>query len=57
MAKPTRILTVERDSDDGIFVTFTDGTTAGYVIEELLEMRRYREQTYDPQHLPQIIMG
>jgi len=57
MAKLTRIVTVERDGDDGIFVTFSDGTTAGYVIEELLEMRRYREQTHDPRHLPSKPVG
>jgi hypothetical protein len=57
MAKLTRIVTVERDSDDGIFVTFSDGTTAGYVIEELLEMRRFREQTYDPRNLPPNPLG
>ena len=43
MARPIKILTVEREGDDGIFVTFSDGTTAGYVIEELLGMRPHRE--------------
>jgi hypothetical protein len=33
-----------KDANDGILVTFSDGTIAGYVPEKLLEMRRYREQ-------------
>ena len=44
MAEPIRILNVERD-DDGLIVTFSDGTTAGYVTEELLELRPFREPT------------
>jgi hypothetical protein len=43
MAEPIRILTVERDGDDGLLVTFSDGTIAGYVTEELLELRPHRE--------------
>jgi hypothetical protein len=43
MVEPIRILTVELDCDDGIMVTFSDGTVAGYVIEELLELRPFRE--------------
>lgn len=39
-----QILAVERD-DDGLIVDFSDGTTAGYVIEELLELRPKRELT------------
>ena len=38
-----KILTVERDGDDGLVVTFSDGTRAGYVIEELLALRPHRE--------------
>jgi hypothetical protein len=45
MAEPIRILTVEREDEDGLIVTFSDGTTAGYVIEELLELRPFREPT------------
>ena len=45
MVEPVRILTVERDDEDGLFVTFSDGTTAGYVTEELLELRPFREPT------------
>ena len=41
--QPIRILTVERDGDDGLIVTFSDETTGAYVVEELLELRPYRE--------------
>ena len=37
-----QILNVEQDGDDGVFVTFSDGTAAGYVVEELLELRPIR---------------
>ena len=43
MAEPIQILTVERDDEDGLLVTFSDGTSAGYVTEELLELRPFRE--------------
>jgi hypothetical protein len=43
MEEPIQILTVERDGEDGLFVTFSDGTMAGYVAEELLELRPFRE--------------
>jgi hypothetical protein len=39
------ILTAERDGDDGLIVTFSDGTTGAYVAEELLELRPFRERT------------
>jgi hypothetical protein len=42
---PYGILTVERDGGGGLIVTFSDGTTAGYVTEELLELRPSREPT------------
>jgi hypothetical protein len=45
MAELIQILTVERDSEDGLTVTFSDGTVAGYVAEELLELRPFREPT------------
>ena len=41
------IVKVELDGNDGILVTFSDGTTAGYVVEELLDIRPIREQTAD----------
>jgi hypothetical protein len=43
MAEPIQILTVELDGEDGLLVTFSDGTIAGYVAEELLELRPHRE--------------
>jgi hypothetical protein len=49
MREPIRILTVERDDGDGLITTFSDGTTAGYVAEELLELRPKRELTEDSQ--------
>jgi hypothetical protein len=42
-SQPIRILTTKRDQDDGLIVTFSDGTTGAYVAEELLELRPYRE--------------
>ncbi|MGB6690475.1 MAG: hypothetical protein WBE76_21785 [Terracidiphilus sp.] len=44
MAETIWILTVERDGDDGLIVTFSDGTTGAYVVEELLELRPIRER-------------
>jgi hypothetical protein len=38
------IFKVEQEDKDGILVTFSDGTIAGYVTEELLELRPNREQ-------------
>ena len=43
MAEAGRIMTVEKDDGDGLIVTFSDGTTAGYVAEELLKLRPHRE--------------
>jgi hypothetical protein len=31
-----------------LIVVFTDGTTSGYVVEELLELRPYRETAKSP---------
>jgi hypothetical protein len=41
---PLQILTVEKDGGDGIMVTFSDGTIAGYVAEELASLRPIREK-------------
>jgi hypothetical protein len=38
-----QITKVELDADDGILVTFSDGTITGYVAEELIRLRPYRE--------------
>jgi len=37
------IAQVEKDGHDGLLVTFSDGTTAGYIVEELLALRPIRE--------------
>jgi hypothetical protein len=45
MYEPIQILTVERDGEDGLLAAFSDGTIAGYMAEELLELRPFREPT------------
>ena len=42
-----RIISVEQDGSDGVIVHFSDGSIAGYVVEELLDLRPAREG--DPQ--------
>lgn len=44
MEAKIKVLAVELDGTDGILATFSDGTTAGYVIEELLDLRPVRER-------------
>jgi hypothetical protein len=48
MPDETHIVKVEKDSHDGLIVTFSDGTTAGYVVEELLMLRPLREAVKEP---------
>src|ERR1022692_4497616 len=48
MPNEIRILKVEKDGEDGLIVTFSDGTTAGYVVEELLLLRPIREAVKEP---------
>ena len=48
MTKEIRILKVEKDGEDGVIVTFSDGTLAGYVVEELLLLRPIREAVKEP---------
>lgn len=43
MTSDIQVASVEMDDQDGIIVTFSDGTITGYVVEELLELRPYRE--------------
>jgi|HubBroStandDraft_5_1064220.scaffolds.fasta_scaffold676160_1 hypothetical protein len=38
------IVKVEQEGPDGVLVTFSDGTIAGYVVEELLDLRPVREK-------------
>ena len=49
-----KIQTVEPEGDDGLIVTFTDGTTTAYVTEELLALRPCREpiELYTPKNGP-----
>jgi hypothetical protein len=44
MKKEIQLLAVELDGKDGLVVTFSDGTTGGYVVEELLGLRPIRER-------------
>jgi hypothetical protein len=41
--KDIGILSVEKDGEDGLIVTFSDGTISGYLAQELLELRPNRE--------------
>ena len=43
-----KILSAEKDGDDGILVKFSDGTITGYVVEELLPLRPVREEMEEP---------
>jgi hypothetical protein len=38
------------DREDGVLVEFSDGTTSGYVVEELLELRPFRELASAPEN-------
>jgi len=44
MNEGIQLLAVELDGNDGLLVTFSDGTTGGYVVEELLGLRPVRER-------------
>jgi hypothetical protein len=52
MPHEIEIVHVERDSSDGIVVTFSDGTVGAYVVEELLELRPHREPVRLPKFIP-----
>lgn len=43
MANLVTISNVVKDGEDGLIVTFSDGTTGGYVVEELLLLRPVRQ--------------
>jgi hypothetical protein len=43
MANLVTISDVVKDGEDGLIVTFSDGTTGGYVVEELLLLRPVRQ--------------
>jgi hypothetical protein len=40
-----RVLTFKIEDPDGMIITFSDGTTAAYLVEELLKLRPHREET------------
>jgi hypothetical protein len=44
MNNEIHLLAVELDGQDGLIAKFSDGTTGGYVVEELLELRPVRER-------------
>ena len=48
MTHEIQITKVENDCGDGVIVTFSDGTIGAYVVEELLELRPYREHLDEP---------
>ena len=48
MADETKILSVELDGSDGLIVKFSDGTTDGFLVEELLKLRPCREPLEEP---------
>jgi hypothetical protein len=52
MADNIRIVSIERDGEDGLIVKFSDGTVGAYVAEELLELRPVREQVEKPKGQP-----
>ncbi len=45
MHTTVQILSVKQDGNDGVIVKFSDGTSAGFVVEELLELRPKRFPT------------
>ncbi|MDR3750630.1 MAG: hypothetical protein P4K94_04010 [Terracidiphilus sp.] len=48
MTHGIQITHVENDSGEGVIVTFSDGTSGAYIVEELLELRPHREPVYKP---------
>jgi hypothetical protein len=50
MDKEIKILKVEKDGEDGVIVTFSDGTIGGYIAEELLMLRPTRERVQEVEH-------
>ena len=45
MVHPITIIKAEVDYPDGVILSFSDGTTAAFLVEEMLELRPYREPT------------
>jgi len=48
MTKEIKILNAEVDGEDGLIVSFSDGTIGGYVVEELLSLRPIWERVEKP---------
>jgi hypothetical protein len=53
MVDQIKILSVEKDGEDGVIVAFSDGTTDGFVVEELLGLRPRRRLSEEPK--PEIL--
>lgn len=51
MAIGIHVVGVEKGGEDGVVVMFSDGTVAGYVVEELLSLRPIRETLKESQDL------
>jgi hypothetical protein len=51
MSEKIKIVNVEREAEDGLIVTFSDGTTDAYVVEELLDLRPHRELVRKPEKI------
>ena len=51
MVENIRIVSVEKDGEDGLIVTFSDRTISAYVVEELIELRPRRESIPHPKHI------
>jgi hypothetical protein len=48
MTNLVTISDVVKDGEDGVIVTFSDKTTSGYVVEELLLLRPVRQPVQKP---------
>jgi hypothetical protein len=57
MSVEIHMLAVKLDGKDGLMVTFSDGTTGGYVIEELLQLRPVRERVKIKRTIPNARSG
>ena len=48
MSDHLSVSSVEKDGEDGLIVTFSDGTKVGYLVEELIDLRPIRELAEKP---------
>jgi hypothetical protein len=51
MNSPIRILKLEIESDEGLIVTFSDGTVREFAVRELLDLRSQREPVKTSPHV------